>query len=98
MARVAHAQVVAAEKGAIVHVINRVVRRCFLLGTDSVTGKDYDHRKVRIEDPQSRRAASPAAAPAHSSPRQSEFKLGLSLLSGERLDDYPEALAHRILV
>ena len=29
----------------IVHVMNRVVRRCFLLGTDPVTGKNFDHRK-----------------------------------------------------
>ena len=37
--------------------MNRVVRRCFLLGDDSVTGKNYDHRKVWIED-QLRRLAS----------------------------------------
>jgi len=35
---------------AIVHVISRVVRRCFLLGNDPVTGKNFDHRKVWIED------------------------------------------------
>ncbi len=28
----------------------RVVRRFFLLGTDSVTGKKYDHRKVWTEE------------------------------------------------
>ena len=28
----------------------RVVRRCFLLGNDPVTGKNYDHRKIWIED------------------------------------------------
>ena len=27
----------------------RVVRRCFLLGNDPVTGKNYDHRKVWIQ-------------------------------------------------
>jgi hypothetical protein len=30
---------------ATVHVMNRVVRRCFLMGIDAVTGKDYGHRK-----------------------------------------------------
>lgn len=35
---------------AIIHVVNRVVRRCFLLGDDPVTGKNFDHRKVWIEE------------------------------------------------
>ena len=35
---------------SIVPVMDRVVRRCFLLGDDSVTGKNYDHRKAWIED------------------------------------------------
>jgi hypothetical protein len=34
---------------AIIHVMNRVVRRCFLLGTDPVFGKNFDHRKEWIE-------------------------------------------------
>ena len=50
MARLARAEVFSATEVAIVHVMNRVVRRCFLLGTDSVTGKNYDHRKGWIED------------------------------------------------
>ena len=50
MARLARAEVFAAEEIAIVHVMNRVVRRCFLLGRDAVTGKNYDHRKRWIED------------------------------------------------
>ena len=50
MARLARAEVFAPEEIAIVHVMNRVVRRCFLLGDDSVTGKNYDHRKVWIEE------------------------------------------------
>lgn len=33
------------EPRAIVHVTNRAVRRCFLLGDDPVTGKNFDHRK-----------------------------------------------------
>ena len=44
MARLARAEVFAPDEVAIVHVMNRVVRRCFLLGTDCVTGKNYDHR------------------------------------------------------
>jgi hypothetical protein len=35
---------------AVVHVMNRVVRRCFLLGNDPLTGKNYGHRKVWVED------------------------------------------------
>ncbi len=33
----------------IVHVMNRTVRRCFLMGDDRVSGKNFDHRKVWIE-------------------------------------------------
>ncbi|WP_373650870.1 transposase [Schlesneria sp. DSM 10557] len=50
MARLARAEVFAPDEVAVVHVMNRVVRRCFLLGTDSLTGKNYDHRKGWIED------------------------------------------------
>ena len=49
MARLARSEVFAPDEVAIVHVMNRVVRRCFLLGADAVTGKNYDHRKVWIE-------------------------------------------------
>jgi DhnA family fructose-bisphosphate aldolase class Ia len=35
----------------------RVVRRCYLLGDDPVTGKNYDHRKVWIEEQLNRLAA-----------------------------------------
>ena len=50
MARLARVEVFAADEVAVVHVMNRVVRRCFLLGDDPVTGKNYDHRKFWIED------------------------------------------------
>ena len=30
--------------------MNRVVRRCFLFGDDPISGKNFDHRKVWIED------------------------------------------------
>jgi len=50
MARLARAEVFAADEVAIVHVMNRTVRRCFLLGDDPLTGKNYDHRKTWMED------------------------------------------------
>jgi hypothetical protein len=50
MARLARAEVFAPDEIAIVHVMNRVVRRCFLLGNDPVTGNNYDHRKTWIEE------------------------------------------------
>ncbi len=34
----------------VAHVINRTVRRCFLFGQDELTGKNFDHRKVWIEE------------------------------------------------
>jgi hypothetical protein len=49
MARMARAEVFAPDEVAVVHVMNRVVRRCYLLGNDSVSGKNYDQRKVMIE-------------------------------------------------
>ncbi len=51
-------EVFGSDEIAIVHVMNRVVRRCFLLGDDPVTGKNYDHRKAWIEDLLKRFAAS----------------------------------------
>ncbi len=50
MARLARVEVFAADEIAIVHVMNRTVRRCFLLGDDAVTGRNYDHRKVWIDE------------------------------------------------
>jgi hypothetical protein len=50
MARLARVELFAADEIAVVHVMNRVVRRCFLLGDDAVTGKNFDHRKQWIED------------------------------------------------
>jgi REP element-mobilizing transposase RayT len=34
---------------AIVHVMNRAVRRCFLMGLDEFSGRNYDYRKDWIE-------------------------------------------------
>lgn len=45
MARVARSEIFEPDEVAIVHVMNRTVRGCFLLGNDLATGKNYDHRK-----------------------------------------------------
>ena len=37
MARLARVELFAADEIAVVHVMNRVVRRCFLLGDDAFT-------------------------------------------------------------
>ena len=57
MARVARVESLAPDEIAIVHVMNRVVRRCFLMGTDELTGKNYDHRKAWVEKELKRLAA-----------------------------------------
>ena len=50
MARLARVEVFAPDEIAIVHVCNRVVRRCFLMGFDPVSQKNFDHRKSWVED------------------------------------------------
>ena len=50
MARPNRSELISPDESCIVHVFSRVVRRCFLLGDDPLTGKNYDHRKVWIED------------------------------------------------
>ena len=50
MARLARAEIFDPNEVTVLHVIDRVVRRCFLLGFDSVSGKNFDHRKIWIED------------------------------------------------
>jgi REP element-mobilizing transposase RayT len=50
VARLARAEVIDPGEIAIAHVVNRVVRRCFLMGDDPVSGKNFDHRKVWIEE------------------------------------------------
>jgi REP element-mobilizing transposase RayT len=50
MARLPRAEVIDPNEVTIVHVINRTVRRSFLLGDDPFSGKNFDHRKVWIEE------------------------------------------------
>jgi len=50
MSRLARVEVSAADEVAIVHVMSSTVRWCFLRGDDPVTGRNYDHRKVWIDE------------------------------------------------
>ena len=50
MVRLARAEVFDPNEVAVAHVYNRTVRRCFLLGEDALSGKNFDHRKAWIED------------------------------------------------
>ena len=54
MARMARVEAFAPDEIATIHVMNRVVRRCFLMGIDEFTGKNYDHRKTWIEREQTK--------------------------------------------
>ena len=57
MARLRRAEQFHPSEIAVVHVMCRVVRRCFLMGSDTVSGKCYDHRKLWIEQQLERAAA-----------------------------------------
>jgi REP element-mobilizing transposase RayT len=50
MARAPRGDVIDPSEINVVHCINRTVRRCFLLGNDAFSGKNFDHRKVWIEE------------------------------------------------
>ena len=49
MGRTARSEVFDPQEVAIAHVIQRCVRRCFLMGCDPVSGRNYDHRKQWLE-------------------------------------------------
>jgi REP element-mobilizing transposase RayT len=49
MARLARADLFDPAEVAVIHCINRCVRRCFLCGDDTHTGRNYDHRKTWLE-------------------------------------------------
>ena len=57
MARISRADVFCSDEVAVVHVMNRTVRRCFLMGNDPLTGKNFDHRKAWMEKELERLAA-----------------------------------------
>ncbi|MEO1526816.1 MAG: transposase [Planctomycetota bacterium] len=50
MSRLARCEVIDPNEVTVVHVINRTVRRCFLFGDDPVSGKNFDHRKIWVEE------------------------------------------------
>jgi hypothetical protein len=50
MARLARRELFDPSEIAVLHCINRCVRRCFLCGTDPLTGKNYEHRKAWLEE------------------------------------------------
>ena len=50
MARLARADLFDPAEVAVVHCINRCVRRCFLCGDDPLTGRNYNHRKAWLEE------------------------------------------------
>ncbi len=49
MARMCRAEVFDPNEVAVAHVFSRTVRRCFLMGDDPISGKNFDHRKRWIE-------------------------------------------------
>jgi hypothetical protein len=50
MARLARVEVFLPDEIAIVHFMNHVICRCFLLGNDPITGINYDPHRVWIEE------------------------------------------------
>ena len=50
MARMCRAEVFDPNEVAVAHLYSRTVRRCFLMGEDPVSGKNFDHRKRWIEE------------------------------------------------
>jgi len=50
MARMSRVELFASDETAIVHVMNRAARRCWLPSDDPVTGRNDDHRKVWIDE------------------------------------------------
>ncbi len=49
MPRLSRGEVIDPHQVTIVHAINRTVRRCFLMGEDPISGRNFDHRKQWIE-------------------------------------------------
>ena len=49
MTHLAREEVFSPDEIACVHVMNRAVRQCYLMGDDPISGKNFDHRKVWME-------------------------------------------------
>ena len=50
MVRLSRAEIFDPSEIVAVHTMARTVRRCFLMGNDPYSGKNFDHRKRWIED------------------------------------------------
>lgn len=50
MVRLSRAEIFDPSEIVAVHTMAKTVRRCFILGDDPLTGKNFDHRKQWIED------------------------------------------------
>ena len=61
MARLARVEVFASDEVAIVHVLNRTVRRCFLLGNDPISGKK-DRKSTRLNSSHGMSSRMPSSA------------------------------------
>jgi hypothetical protein len=48
MSRMSRAEVFDPNEVAIGHFYSRTVRRCFLMGEDPVSGKNFDHRHCQV--------------------------------------------------
>jgi hypothetical protein len=57
MARAPRSDVFDPAEIALAHITQRCVRRCYLMGDDPVSGKNYDHRKLWLEQRLQRFAA-----------------------------------------
>ena len=49
MVRLARRETIDPHEVVVAHICNRTVRKCFLMGQDASSGKNFDHRKVWIE-------------------------------------------------
>lgn len=49
MVRLARRETIDPREVVVAHICNRTVRKCFLMGQDASSGKNFDHRKVWIE-------------------------------------------------
>ncbi|MFK7738284.1 MAG: hypothetical protein AB8B50_19830 [Pirellulaceae bacterium] len=57
MAQLARVKRFSPDEITCVHVMNRAGRRCFLLGDDPVSGKNFDHRKGWMQGKRKQHAA-----------------------------------------